>query len=155
MSFSSTVARSNAHITLHSVQSLMRLRQNKPLQQALPENPTARKTSQLNQAVELMEAYTESTAIPFINTRKQNKLAKRLKNIFSETNLPEPNEEIGKWRTDYNAWREKEKSTAKQADVKKQREDYDALKRIFITLFTISFSAKDFSPLRNKPFGLY
>lgn len=115
----------------------------------------AEKNNQLNQAVEFMEAYVEPTAIPFINTKKQNTLTERLKRLFSETKLPEPNEEIQKWKTAYDAWQRQDKMTYAQAANTKQLEDYNTLKRSFITLYTISFSAKDFPPLRNKPSELY
>lgn len=102
------------------------------------------KNNKLNEAIKLMNAYVEPIAIPFISTKKPSAFAKRLKQIITPTNLPEPTEEIQKWKTIYNNWQKQETPTPKP-------EDYNTLKKTFITLYTISFSAKDFPPLRNKP----
>jgi hypothetical protein len=109
----------------------------------------AQKNNELDKAVKLMNTYAE-IAIPFISTRKQPALIKRLKELLSKRKFPEPRELIQKWKTGYEAWFKQNGSIHPQMDDKKRMEEFDQLKNAFFTLYTFSFSFNNFPPLRDR-----
>jgi len=106
-----------------------------------------REQNQLNKAAELMNKHAEIASI-FIPTKKQPALIKRLKAMFSMRST-EPIEYLQKWRTAYGAW-QKQESSPEPVDEKKRKEELDQLKMAFLELYTFSFSADNFPPLRNR-----
>ncbi len=110
----------------------------------------AQKNNELNKAVKLMNTYAE-IATPFISTRKQPALIKRIKELLSRRRFPEPVELIQKWKTGYEAWFKQNEFNHSQMDDKKRMEEFDQLKNAFFTLYTYSFSVDNFPPLRDNP----
>jgi len=106
-----------------------------------------REKEQLEKAVELMNRYAEIASI-FISTKKQPTIIKRLKELLSKQKI-EPIEYLQKWRSGYDAWF-KQKPSNQTVDKKKRMEEFDQLKMLFIDLYTFSFSADNFPPLRYR-----
>jgi hypothetical protein len=110
----------------------------------------AQKNNDLDKAVKLMNTYAE-IAIPFLSTKKQPALIKRLKELLSIRGPPESIELIQKWKTGYKAWFKQNEPIHPQMDDKKRLEEFDQLKNAFFTLYTYSFSVDNFPPLRDRP----
>jgi hypothetical protein len=106
-----------------------------------------REKNQLDKAVELMNSYAEIASI-FISTKKQPASIKRLKELLSLRST-EPIEYLQKWRTAYDSWFE-QKPNQQSINEKKRMEKFDQLKMAFLELYTFSFAADNFPPLRNR-----
>jgi hypothetical protein len=106
-----------------------------------------REKNQLNQAVELMNKHAEIARI-FISTKKQPALIKRLKDLLSIRSIA-PIEYLQQWQTVHEAWH-KQESIQQPIDEKKRMGEFDKLKMAFLELYTFSFSADNFPPLRNR-----
>jgi len=106
-----------------------------------------REKKQLNEAIEQMNKHAEIAKI-FIPTKKQLTLIKWLKKLFL-IRTTEPIEYLQKWQTAYEAWH-KQESLQQPSDEKKRLEEFDKLKMAFLELYTFSFSANNFPPLRNR-----
>jgi len=103
----------------------------------------AERNKEFDKAVKLMNKYVETIAVPFIPTKKQSSLTKRLKTLFSDEEIPEPVEYLREWRNSYEAWL---KHAESMQDIKKV-EEFAQLKTIFFTVYTHSFSAHNFPPV--------
>jgi hypothetical protein len=110
----------------------------------------AQEKKDFDQAVKLMGTYAEKVAIPYISTKKQPEVRKRLKKLFSTISPLEPSDYIQKWKNDYEAWFRTKETEEANNDGKKRMENFDSLKKTFFMLYTVSFSVEDFPPLRYK-----
>ena len=110
----------------------------------------AQRNNELDKAVKLMNECAEIIAIPFVSTKKQPALIKRLKELLSIGRFPEPIEHVQKWKAGYEAWFKQKEHIHPQMDDKKRTEEFNQLKTAFITLYTFSFSVDNFPALRNR-----
>jgi hypothetical protein len=106
--------------------------------QALEENQDFEK------AVNLMNEYIQTIALPYIQERLHPSILYRIANLFSMT-LPDADQTLKEWETCYEAWR-KRQITEIIYDEKMMRE-FEKIKKIFITLYTLSFSPSNFPPV--------
>ncbi len=110
----------------------------------------AQTNNELDKTVNLMDRYAEEIVIPFVPTKKQPAISKRLKELLTKKTQPEPTECIQKWRTAHETWLKQIKPTNPPTNNENRTEEYNQLKMAFMTLYTFSFSADDFPPLRSR-----
>jgi hypothetical protein len=109
----------------------------------------AEKEKELDKAARLMDQCAEVIAIPFYSTKKQSEFIKRLKKWLSIQSRPESLELINNWKTEYETWF-KPKEPGHSISDSKRLEEFDKLKKTFLTLYTFSFSADNFPQLRER-----
>jgi hypothetical protein len=99
-----------------------------------------RESSDMDKAVNLMNDYAETVAIPFMSPAKQLSLTDRLMNLFSQNRTPQPSDCTKKWRTEYKLWFGQLGSTYSKIDKNKRIDEFNQLKTTFDMLYTYSFS---------------
>jgi hypothetical protein len=109
----------------------------------------AQESQDFDKAVHLMNQYIQTIALPYIQERLHPSLLTRLSNRFSTSTLPDAAQTLEEWQTLYETWNRKEKTepTANQ----KTKKAFDHIKNRFITLYTLSFSTKNFPPVVTEP----
>jgi hypothetical protein len=103
----------------------------------------AEKNKEFDKAVKLMNKYIETIALPFIPTKEQSALTKRLEAWFADDETPDPAKYLREWKTRYEKWL---KHTEVMPNQKTEKE-FTQLKTTFFTLYTLSFSAHNFPPV--------
>jgi hypothetical protein len=105
----------------------------------------AQERQELDTAVQLMNQYLLSVAMPYIQQRLHPGILTRIAKIFSTSTLPDASETLREWQTRYEAWKRNQKT--QPPDNPKTTGDFDQTKKIFITLYTLSFSPSNFPPV--------
>jgi hypothetical protein len=101
-------------------------------------------------AMEIMNDYAESVAIPFISSRKQPSLVKRFLDLIARERTLEPYEYIQKWRNEYQSWfSHNETSLHPPIQELKLKERFSQNKITFNMLYAVSFSDDNFPPSPN------
>ena len=109
----------------------------------------AQESQDFDKAIHLMNQYIQTIALPYIQERLHPSLLTRLSNLFSISTLPDTAQTLQEWQTLYETWNRKEK-TEPTADTK-TKEDFDQMKNTFITLYTLSFTTRNFPPVVTEP----
>jgi UTP:GlnB (protein PII) uridylyltransferase len=108
----------------------------------------AQANQDLDKAVQLMNQYTQ-IAIPFIQERIHPSILTRIANIFSTSTLPNAAQTLREWQTHHETWKKQKK--IKTENNRKATEEFDHIKNLFITLYTLSFSPRNFPPVAVEP----
>jgi hypothetical protein len=103
---------------------------------------SAEKTMEFDKVLQLMNDYVEQIALPFLLPKLKQSLLSRLSGKSSEAAL-----NLQKWRLSYKHWLEHKNLLEQQSTVKKEMEEFNELKQIFITLYSLSFSCANFPPV--------
>jgi hypothetical protein len=109
----------------------------------------AQESQDFDKAVHLMNQYIQTIALPYIQERLHPSLLTRLSNLFSTSTLPDAAQTLQEWQTLYKTWKRKEKPEPNAKA--KTKEDFDHMKNRFITLYTLSFSTRNFPPVVTEP----
>lgn len=104
------------------------------------------KNNQLDDAVNVMNDYVVSIAIPFVPTKKKPSLINRFMDLISLERLLEPHEYVQKWKTGYQTWFERKPSMHPCISEREQQEKFDQLKITFNMVHAVSFSDNNFPP---------
>ncbi len=103
---------------------------------------SSEKTREFNRVLQLMNEYIEQIALPFILPKLKQSWLSRLSGKSSEATL-----NLQRWRLSYKHWLERENPLGQQPTAKKETEEFNELKQIFITLYSLSFSCANFPPV--------
>jgi hypothetical protein len=109
----------------------------------------AQANQDLNKAVQLMNQYISTIALPFIQERIHPSILTRIANIFSTSTLPDAQQTLKEWQTYYETWNKQKK--VKTNNNHKATQEFDRIKTLFITLYTLSFSPSNFPPVAVEP----
>lgn len=104
---------------------------------------------ELNKAVKFMNEYIEKIALPFVQERLNQSLINRITHWLSADSTPDAGKVLQEWNTKYETWFREQQSN--QKDEQKRTEQFNDLKKIFFTLYTISFSFENFPPVATEP----
>ena len=108
----------------------------------------AEESKDFDKAVDLMEEYLQTIAMPFIQERLNPSILSRITNLFSTSTLPDAAQTFKEWKSTYESWnKQKENRTA----VQKTNDEFQRMKHIFFTLYTLSFSVDNFPPVAVEP----
>jgi hypothetical protein len=107
---------------------------------------SAQKNGDPKKAVQLMEVYLETVAMPFIQERLHPSILNKISRLFSTDKVPNATKTLEEWKNRFAAWT---KQKTPLADETSQLKQYEELKRTFITLYTISFSFNNFPPVAS------
>jgi hypothetical protein len=107
----------------------------------------ARQNNELDKGVEFMNEHAKIAKL-FIYPKEQSHLVKRLKKMLAIKNI-DPNEYLTNWKNLYQEWQQKEKIST-QTDNRQRLEKFEKLRMAFLELYTFSFSADNFPPLRYR-----
>ena len=110
----------------------------------------AQKTKDPDKAIQLMKTYIETIAMPFIQERLNPSVLSRITRPFSKDKTPNAAKVLQEWKTSYEKWTNPREMTL--SNQKNRIEQFDQIKRTFITLYTISFSFGNFPPVATEPF---
>jgi len=108
----------------------------------------AQEKQQLNHAVQLMNEYIETIAMPYIQQRLNQNIFAKISSLFSTSTLPDTKQTLNEWQTLYNTWNKNQKT---QTPNNQTTKTFDQAKRTFITLYTLSFSPDNFPPVAVEP----
>ena len=100
----------------------------------------AEKNRDFDKALQLMNEYIDTVAMPFILPRMQQSWLSRLSG-----KLPEATLSFQSWRSGYKSWFHPE--TQRLLGEKERSEGFNQLKQTFMTLYTLSFSCQNFPPV--------
>ena len=97
-----------------------------------------------------MDEYIKTVAAPFISTKKQSELLNRMKKFFAVKIDPDPVETMKEWNDYFERWF---RTTGDESSwsVGERLEKYKLAKQTFITLYWLSFSYRNFSPVAQEP----
>ncbi len=109
----------------------------------------AQERKDLNKAIQLMQRYIQTIALPFIQERLHPSFLTRISNLFSVGTLPDATQTLREWQTRYRKWDE-QRETESVAD-QIAPEEFERMKKTFITLYTLSFSPSNFPPVAVEP----
>jgi len=110
----------------------------------------AQKSKDPDKAIQLMKTYIETIAMPFIQERLTPSILSKLTKPFSKDKTQNAAEVLQEWKTSYEKWTNPRETTL--SNQKNRIEQFDQIKRTFITLYTISFSFGNFPPVATEPF---
>jgi YesN/AraC family two-component response regulator len=108
----------------------------------------AQANQDLDKAVQLMNQYIQTIAMPFIQERLHPSILTRIANIFSTSTLPNAAQTLKEWQTHHEAWNRQKKANI---DNNQKAIEFDHIKNLFITLYTLSFSPNNFPPVAVEP----
>jgi hypothetical protein len=109
----------------------------------------AQANQDLDKGVQLMNQYISTIAMPFIQERLHPSILTRIANVFSTSTLRDAAQTLKQWHTHHEAWNRQRK--AKTDNNRKAIEEFDQIKTLFITLYTLSFSPSNFPPVAVEP----
>jgi len=104
------------------------------------------KAKNFDKAVELMNEYAVSVAIPFMSSIKKPSLMNHLMDLFSRQQLLKPSEYIQKWKIDYQSWFSQSKPKYGHINQIALFEDYLKMQTTFHMLYNLSWSNDNFPP---------
>lgn len=105
----------------------------------------AQESRDLDSAIQLMNQYIQTIAMPFIQERLHPSLITRISNLFSTSTLPDAAQTLREWQTRYEAWNAYRKT--RTVGDQETTEEFDKMKKTFITIYTLSFSPNNFPPV--------
>jgi YesN/AraC family two-component response regulator len=108
----------------------------------------AEESQDLDKAVQLMNQYILTIAMPFIQERIHPSILTRIANIFSTSTLPNAAQTLKEWQTHHEAWNRQKKANI---DKNQKAIEFGHIKNLFITLYTLSFSPSNFPPVAVEP----
>jgi hypothetical protein len=108
----------------------------------------AQESQDFEKAVQLMNEYIQTIAMPFIKQRLHPSLLTRISNLFQTSTLPDTAQTLNEWQTRLETWNTQQK--IQKTTNQKKTEEFDQLKKTFITLYTLSFSLRNFPPLATE-----
>jgi hypothetical protein len=101
----------------------------------------AEKNNDLDKALHIMNEYIETIAMPFVVPRMRKSF---LDLLFGKT--PEATVSLENWKLGYKFWFENRPINNAQEQAGRTKE-FNKLKQIFITLFSLSFTYENFPPV--------
>ena len=108
----------------------------------------AQANQDLDKAVQLMNQYIQTIAMPFIQERLHPSILTRIANIFSTSTLPNAAQTLKEWQTHHEAWNRQKKANI---DNNRKAIEFNHMLNLFITLYTLSFSPSNFPPVAVEP----
>jgi hypothetical protein len=108
----------------------------------------AQANQDLDKSVQLMNQYILTIAMPFIKERIHPSILTRIANAFSASTLPDAAQTLKEWQTLQEAWKGQKKV---KTDNNQKATEFDHIKNLFITLYTLSFSPSNFPPVAVEP----
>lgn len=108
----------------------------------------AQETGQISKALELMNDYIETVALPFLQPRLHQSLLEHLKRVFSSDRNPDAAKLLQDWNVHFKDWVSTDGDT--KSEDSGRLKDYAEMKTEFITLYTLSFSFDNFPPVATE-----
>jgi hypothetical protein len=98
------------------------------------------KNHDLDKAVEYMNEYIFSLAVPFIGNMKPPSKFDRLRAFFNKNTVPSPYEYMQKWKTEYQMWFQNSKLALPERHEAQKQDKYREMHLTFDMLYAYSFS---------------
>jgi len=109
----------------------------------------AQKDMKLDDAVKLMKDYVETVAMQFLAWRLHPSALGRLQRYISKDSNPDAAKVLQDFNEGCEVWVKQLKLPSNNN--KQELEDFNKLKKDFITLYTLSFSFENFPPVATEP----
>lgn len=103
-----------------------------------------------NQALQLMNIYIETIAMPFLQHRLHPSTIDKLIQWFSSEKTLDTANNLQEWKKGYESWLKQESCDQVHCD-QKELNEFNQLKKLFFTLYTLSFSFENFPSVATEP----